>query len=77
MLLQVSGKILAPDNTNAWEGYDFRNWVTFKNVSGLTINGDGQIDGNGAIWWLNGMDETVERPKVSIYHEVKFTTFLR
>ncbi|KAL6006310.1 hypothetical protein ACLOJK_040357 [Asimina triloba] len=49
--LQVSGTIKAPSNRGAWKGLDQNHWIVITNVQGLTIEGAGQIDGQGAIWW--------------------------
>ncbi|OVA13260.1 Glycoside hydrolase [Macleaya cordata] len=49
--LQVLGNIVAADKVSAWSGFDPNVWLAFSNVNGLTIDGSGQIDGQGSVWW--------------------------
>lgn len=61
MCLQIQGNIVAP-HISAWDGHDKNKWLVFSNVNGLTVNGNGKIDGKGASWWPN---EQNQRPTVS------------
>ncbi|KAF6993440.1 hypothetical protein CFC21_010332 [Triticum aestivum] len=36
---------------SAWPEENMRWWIMFRNVDGLTVTGDGTIDGNGETWW--------------------------
>ncbi|BBH07349.1 Pectin lyase-like superfamily protein [Prunus dulcis] len=48
--VQILGKIVAPNTLHAWkECKEF--WISFSEVTNLTINGTGEIDGNGKPWW--------------------------
>ncbi|XP_056167631.1 probable polygalacturonase At1g80170 [Syzygium oleosum] len=49
--LEISGKIIAPKDPNAWKGYDPAKWLTFEKVNGLNISGPGLFDGYGDGWW--------------------------
>ncbi|KAG8643629.1 hypothetical protein MANES_11G054600v8, partial [Manihot esculenta] len=51
--VQLLGKIIAPDDTNAWKGLEFGDWLVFKYVDGLIVNGAsrGLLDGRGKGWW--------------------------
>jgi hypothetical protein len=49
IIFQVGGIIVAPTNIQAWN--DKEKWISFANIDGLTINGGGQIDGQGSVWW--------------------------
>ncbi|MCL7042761.1 hypothetical protein MKW94_010818 [Papaver nudicaule] len=49
-IVQVNGKIVAPKK-GQWGGARTDRWIQFYNVNGLTINGSGQIDGQGSTWW--------------------------
>ncbi|KAL6639859.1 hypothetical protein ACP70R_022454 [Stipagrostis hirtigluma subsp. patula] len=58
-IFQVDGKILANTGSTAWP----KQWLQFKNVRGLTIQGGGTIDGQGSHWWnrrAGGDDATTE-----------------
>ncbi|KAG1334150.1 putative polygalacturonase ADPG1-like [Cocos nucifera] len=46
--VQVGGNIVAPNKL--WTS-ELVNWISFRNVNNLTIDGSGQIDGQGSIWW--------------------------
>ncbi|XP_042751987.1 probable polygalacturonase At3g15720 [Lactuca sativa] len=50
--IKLLGKITAPKTLKRWTGCvgkDF--WISFSWVHGLTIDGPGQINGQGSIWW--------------------------
>ncbi|XP_020245232.1 polygalacturonase ADPG2-like [Asparagus officinalis] len=48
--VQVDGNIVAP--SQIWKRPDSDHWITFLGVKeGIRINGSGQFDGNGNIWW--------------------------
>ncbi|XP_019192589.1 PREDICTED: probable polygalacturonase At1g80170 [Ipomoea nil] len=47
----ISGEIIAPSSLGTWKGRDASEWVVFRDVKGLTIDGSGTIDGQGKAWW--------------------------
>ncbi|XP_021800132.1 probable polygalacturonase At3g15720 [Prunus avium] len=48
--VQILGKIVAPNTLHAWkECKEF--WISFSEVTNLTINGTGEIEGHGKPWW--------------------------
>ncbi|EEF33496.1 hypothetical protein RCOM_1227700 [Ricinus communis] len=49
--IQVFGDIIATTDTAAYEDRDNKQWLAFFSVNDLDINGNGKIDGQGAIWW--------------------------
>ncbi|KAL6623261.1 hypothetical protein ACP70R_033140 [Stipagrostis hirtigluma subsp. patula] len=51
MVFQVDGTILAHTGSTAWRSGDVGQWLEFKNVTGLTIQGSGTVDGQGSHWW--------------------------
>lgn len=46
--MQVSGNIVAPNKIWIIKA---QTWIIFININGLTVEGHGEIDGQGAIWW--------------------------
>ncbi|TVU14879.1 hypothetical protein EJB05_38376, partial [Eragrostis curvula] len=49
--VQVMGTIVAPP-ASAWSvGRKFDYWLMFYRVDGLTVTGNGMLDGNGQSWW--------------------------
>ncbi|CAL5336914.1 unnamed protein product [Camellia sinensis] len=50
--VQVEGNIVAPSSLSQWPKFvGLSKWISFQFVNGLTINGGGQINGQGSIWW--------------------------
>ncbi|XP_020549329.1 polygalacturonase QRT2-like isoform X2 [Sesamum indicum] len=49
----ISGRIMAPESPSSWDGGDASQWLGFKNVNGLKVDGFGfgLIDGQGKGWW--------------------------
>ncbi|XVF33648.1 hypothetical protein REPUB_Repub17cG0185900 [Reevesia pubescens] len=64
--IKVLGKIIAP-KSNTWAKCDNGCWLCFSNVAGLTVDGTGQIDGNGAAWWNKTAKECA--PAVLSFHK--------
>ncbi|XP_076915431.1 putative polygalacturonase At3g15720 [Bidens hawaiensis] len=63
--INLLGTITAPNTLNGWKDcFSRRFWIYFTSVRGLTIDGPGQIDGQGAVWWKQIMatTETCDRP---------------
>ncbi|KAL0333907.1 UNVERIFIED_CONTAM: Polygalacturonase QRT2 [Sesamum angustifolium] len=48
---KISGRIMAPESPSSWDGGDASQWLGFKNVNGLKVDGFGLIDGQGKAWW--------------------------
>ncbi|XP_008659542.2 polygalacturonase At1g48100 isoform X2 [Zea mays] len=51
VVFQVDGTILANTGSTAWRSGYATQWLEFKSVRGLTIQGCGVIDGQGSHWW--------------------------
>jgi polygalacturonase len=49
VFLQLDGNIVAPNTI--WTTTQHENLLTFYRADNLTVDGSGQIDGRGAIWW--------------------------
>ncbi|XP_009606259.1 polygalacturonase QRT2-like [Nicotiana tabacum] len=47
----ISGRLVAPSSPGIWTGQDASQWLAFRNVSGLIVDGSGTIDGQGQGWW--------------------------
>ncbi|XP_031487863.1 polygalacturonase ADPG1-like [Nymphaea colorata] len=50
--VMVIGNISAPSSLSAWVGKNRYAWLSFNRVHGLTIEGPGTLNGQGANWWL-------------------------
>ncbi|XP_024178638.1 probable polygalacturonase At3g15720 [Rosa chinensis] len=50
--VEILGKIVAPKNPDEWKGC-VESWLSFRNLSNLIINGTGEINGQGSLWWSN------------------------
>nr|XP_043624163.1 probable polygalacturonase At3g15720 [Erigeron canadensis] len=53
VFVQVSGNIVGPAKKSDWSGYHLDSWLSFSMVNGLTVSGNGRIDGQGPMWWKN------------------------
>ncbi|KAK9079490.1 hypothetical protein SSX86_001162 [Deinandra increscens subsp. villosa] len=50
--IKLLGDITAPKTRDGWQGCDIKGYLLhFTNVKRLIIDGPGQIDGQGSIWW--------------------------
>ncbi|KAF3450874.1 hypothetical protein FNV43_RR06963 [Rhamnella rubrinervis] len=66
--VMVMGDIVAPTDIKAWIGHDLRTWIVFGNVNGLTVEGNGKIDGHGGVWWPQA-DKLVQRPSALAFEK--------
>ncbi|XP_038988013.1 probable polygalacturonase At3g15720 [Phoenix dactylifera] len=47
--VRVEGNIVAPDKL--WTSQNNTSWITFRDVTAFTVDGNGEIDGRGSVWW--------------------------
>ncbi|KAE8699380.1 putative polygalacturonase [Hibiscus syriacus] len=47
----MEGEIIAPNDISYWRSHYVPTWLTFEQVNGLVVNGNGLFDGQGAVWW--------------------------
>ncbi|KAG8376001.1 hypothetical protein BUALT_Bualt09G0017600 [Buddleja alternifolia] len=47
----ISGRIVAPKSPSLWNERDASEWLGFKDVNGLIVDGFGTVDGQGNGWW--------------------------
>ncbi|KAL3839833.1 hypothetical protein ACJIZ3_024424 [Penstemon smallii] len=47
----ISGTIMAPNSASLWDEKDSSQWLGFRNVNGLNVDGFGTVDGKGQSWW--------------------------
>jgi len=56
----LDGKIIAPTDFKVW-GRGLFQWLQFTKLMGLTIQGNGIIDGRGSVWWqVSSFDDTID-----------------
>ncbi|CAK8536706.1 unnamed protein product [Lathyrus sativus] len=60
----LGGTIIAPKNMEDWKWAEDKElaWIRFEDIYGLTVNGGGQINGQGAPWWKEYPDNESKRP---------------
>ncbi|XP_024988613.1 polygalacturonase At1g48100 [Cynara cardunculus var. scolymus] len=51
IIFQIDGTLLAPPKIGTWSKSNLYQWINFKWVYNLTIQGSGTIDGQGCNWW--------------------------
>ncbi|KAL6512138.1 hypothetical protein OROGR_021735 [Orobanche gracilis] len=49
--IQIDGTIVAPDDIKNWDPKNPRTWLGFYNISKVSLQGHGVIDGSGSKWW--------------------------
>ncbi|XP_023543454.1 polygalacturonase At1g48100-like isoform X1 [Cucurbita pepo subsp. pepo] len=60
IVFQLDGKIIAPTDFKVW-GRGLFQWLQFTKLMGLTIQGNGIIDGRGSVWWqVSSFDDTID-----------------
>ncbi|GLJ05361.1 hypothetical protein SUGI_0016840 [Cryptomeria japonica] len=58
VLFKVDGNVIAPVNPRSWTSKPL-NWINFSKLNGVTINGNGSFDGQGAAWWkISQLEDT-------------------
>ncbi|XP_041017298.1 probable polygalacturonase At1g80170 isoform X1 [Juglans microcarpa x Juglans regia] len=77
VILQISGKIVAPEDPDAWYGMNPRKWIYFHGVNHLTIEGGGTINGMGQKWWAqscktNSTNPCQHAPTAITFHRCKY-----
>ncbi|CAL9107617.1 unnamed protein product [Musa textilis] len=51
-VLQIDGVLMPPDGPDCWPASDSKKqWLVFYRVDGMTLKGEGTIEGNGEDWW--------------------------
>ncbi|XP_073009210.1 polygalacturonase At1g48100-like [Typha latifolia] len=52
LVFQVDGVLMPPDGPDCWPASDSRRqWIVFYRADGMTLRGEGTIEGNGEEWW--------------------------
>eukprot|EP00268_Persea_americana_P011858 TRINITY_DN14977_c0_g1_i1.p1 TRINITY_DN14977_c0_g1~~TRINITY_DN14977_c0_g1_i1.p1 ORF type:complete len:469 (-),score=57.32 TRINITY_DN14977_c0_g1_i1:581-1987(-) len=52
LVFQVDGVLMPPDGPDSWPKSDSKhNWLVFYQLDGMTLTGNGIIEGNGEKWW--------------------------
>ncbi|ERN03259.1 hypothetical protein AMTRI_Chr02g220090 [Amborella trichopoda] len=51
IVFQLEGTIVAPTKREVWGRYGMLQWIQFSKLRGITVSGQGVIDGRGAAWW--------------------------
>ncbi|CAN8266403.1 unnamed protein product [Cochlearia groenlandica] len=62
-VVQIEGGLVAPAKIGSWPKSSMFQWLNFKWVSHVTIQGSGTIDGSGSNWWNLDTYQTRKRNK--------------
>lgn len=65
---QLDGTIIAPEDPEKW-GDDPLDWMVFEWATGLKIQGQGMIDGQGSSWWHVSKTEHMDLSHDDDYEE--------
>ncbi|KAE9587847.1 hypothetical protein Lal_00029467 [Lupinus albus] len=78
IIVKVEGTMMAPSNMEGWKwpNDDEKKeiWVQFSEISGLVIEGGGQIDAQGTPWWKYKGDKASYRPTALHFHRCENLT---
>ncbi|KAJ4796986.1 Pectin lyase-like superfamily protein [Rhynchospora pubera] len=51
-VFQIDGVLMPPDGPDCWPQTDSKKqWIVFYRADGMTLKGEGTIEGNGENWW--------------------------
>lgn len=51
-MVKVDGTLMPPDGPDSWpKNNSRRQWLVFYRVNGMSLEGNGLIDGRGEKWW--------------------------
>ncbi|KAM7269438.1 hypothetical protein ACFE04_024935 [Oxalis oulophora] len=62
LIVEIDGKIIAPDEPKNWDPKNPRNWLQFSNLNGTLFQGRGVIDGSGSKWWAASCKKNKTNP---------------
>ena len=71
--MQVDGDLVAPNQV--WKASMDGDWITFHQINGLIIDGKGQLNGNGPVWWKCREDHVMIHFRligVSSYYDLSY-----
>ncbi|GKD22653.1 probable polygalacturonase, partial [Tanacetum coccineum] len=78
LIIQIDGTIVAPDEPKNSDPKSPRNWLSFSNLTGVTFQENGVIDGSGQKWWAASCKKEslfdwgwAVRVYANSYHEAK------
>ncbi|MCL7028540.1 hypothetical protein MKW94_011140 [Papaver nudicaule] len=60
IVFQLDGTIIAPMSWKSW-GSGLFQWILFSKLNGISVQGNGIIDGRGSLWWKESsqLDESL------------------
>ncbi|KAI9111344.1 hypothetical protein K1719_017034 [Acacia pycnantha] len=62
LIIQIDGKIIAPDEPKKWDLNFPRTWLDFSNLEKTVFQGHGVIDGSGSKWWAASCKKNKSNP---------------
>ncbi|KAL8138131.1 hypothetical protein V2J09_004132 [Rumex salicifolius] len=63
IVFQLDGTIIAPTSWIVW-GFGKLWWIEFTKLIGITIQGEGTIDGSGSAWWQHSPFDTTTQLQI-------------
>ncbi|KAJ4974781.1 hypothetical protein NE237_007955 [Protea cynaroides] len=65
LIIQIDGKIRAPDEPKNWDPKNPRIWLDFSKLDRVSFQGNGIIDGSGNKWWDASCKRNKSNPCIS------------
>ncbi|KAH7570321.1 hypothetical protein ACOSQ2_018704 [Xanthoceras sorbifolium] len=72
LVLQIDGTLLAPPKVSSWPKSGLFQWLNFKWVQNLTVQGTGTVDGQGSEWWSASQIYSIQK-KSKLIPDIKPT----
>ncbi|XP_010556330.1 PREDICTED: polygalacturonase At1g48100 [Tarenaya hassleriana] len=65
LVVQIDGTVVAPDKIGTWPKSSLFQWLNFKWLDQITVQGSGTLDARGSAWWDTTQDvyQTQKRHK--------------
>ncbi|XP_047975050.1 probable polygalacturonase At1g80170 [Salvia hispanica] len=62
LTIQIEGTIVAPDDIDTWDPDFPRMWLGYYNLTNVSFEGNGVIDGSGKKWWAASCKRNKSNP---------------
>lgn len=74
-ILQLDGTIVAPTSAKAWDS-GLLQWIEFTKLNGVSIQGNGIINGRGQQWWTySDIDDDEDDDTVRSHHPSSISSY--
>lgn len=72
---QIEGTIIAPEDPKSWDPKLGRIWLDFSNITKVSFQGNGIIDGSGSKWWAASCKKNKSNVSIIYYSYINPSFF--